>query len=35
MTSPGLLNEWKYTMSPIEPSVSAGENTGMSFLYAQ
>ena len=28
---PGDRNEWKYNTSPSEPSVSAGQNTGMSF----
>jgi hypothetical protein len=28
---PGDRKEWKYIMSPIEPSVSAGQKTGISF----
>ena len=28
---PGDLNEWKYIMSPMEPSVNAGQKTGISF----
>ena len=31
ITRPGFLNVCKYNMSPIEPSVKAGQNTGMSF----
>lgn len=31
MINPGFLYEWKYNMSPREPSVRAGQNTGMSF----
>lgn len=31
---PGLLYEWKYIMSPMDPSVNPGENTGMSFFAA-
>lgn len=33
--SPGLLYEWKNSMSPMDPSVMAGQNTGMPFLAAQ
>lgn len=29
---PGFLYEWMYIISPIEPSVKAGLNTGMLFL---
>ena len=32
---PGFLNEWKYNMSPIEPSVKAGQKTGISFYRIQ
>lgn len=28
---PGFLYEWMYIISPIEPSVKAGLNTGMLF----
>ena len=28
---PGFLYEWMYIMSPMDPSVSAGQNTGMLF----
>mmetsp|Transcript_11586 Transcript_11586/g.37039 ORF Transcript_11586/g.37039 Transcript_11586/m.37039 type:complete len:206 (-) Transcript_11586:669-1286(-) len=34
-TRPGLRYEWKKIMSPMLPSVMAGQKTGMSFLYAQ
>lgn len=29
ITSPGLLYEWKYNMSPREPSVRPGQYTGI------
>lgn len=28
---PGERKEWKYIMSPIDPSVNAGQKTGMLF----
>jgi len=31
MISPGLQKEWKYNMSPREPSVKPGQKTGMLF----
>ena len=34
-TKPGFLNEWKNIISPIEPSVKAGLNTGILFFDAQ
>ena len=32
---PGDLKVWKYSMSPMEPSVMAGLYMGMPFLAAQ
>lgn len=28
---PGFLNEWNHNISPMEPSVNAGQNTGILF----
>ena len=32
---PSCLKEWKKRRSPIPPSVSGGQNTGMLFFHAQ
>ena len=34
-TRPGRLYEWKKSMSPIEPSVIAGQKIGMRLRFAQ
>ena len=34
-TKPGFLNEWKNIISPMEPSVNAGLNTGILFFVVE